>query len=125
MRQRLPMRWASLPVEQRGTRTVDLSATMLVPWVLMASYAYYQLSAPLVSDDVYDEWTKRLTRVWWRIKHPHKNLITFGHPCGVMLKEEDYPEIVKGATMRLIEEGEQREFRQRRRGPKRTSHPSR
>lgn len=121
------MRWPSLSVEQNGIRTVDLSAVMLVPWVLMASYAYYQLSTPLVSDATYDEWTQRLTRVWWRIKHPHKVLITFGSPCGVMLKEDDYPEIVKGITKRLleVEEHDAERFRQRRRGPKRRSHPSR
>lgn len=120
-------RWQSLSVEQRAIRTVDQSATMLVPWILMASYAYYQLSKPLVSDATYDEWTQRLGRVWWRIKHPHKSLITFGHPCGVMLKENDYPEIVKGATGRLLVEEELRDGNEikRRRGPRRRSHPSR
>lgn len=88
---------------QLGERTVDENAEMLIPWVLMSAYAYYQLSVPLVEDHVYDEWCKRLSRVWWRVSHRHKHLITFSQPTvGVLLKEEDYPEITKSATHRLL-----------------------
>lgn len=93
----------SFTLEQLGARTVDYNADMLIPWILMASYAYYQLSIPLVPDSLYDEWTRRLSRVWWRVKHRHKHLIIHGTPqVSVLLKEDDYPGMTISATHRLL-----------------------
>lgn len=72
---------------------------MLVPFILMGAYAYYELAQPLFPDHLYDEWCIRLRRVAYRLRHRHLHLITVdGNIAGVLLKEEDYPEITKGAT---------------------------
>lgn len=69
----------------------------------MAAYAYTQLSQPIVSDAIYDEWCRRLHRLWYRVKHVHKELIGLGETqCVVMLNEVQYPSIVKGAVSRLL-----------------------
>ena len=83
------------PLVDKAERIVDSNAHLLIPWILSAAYAYYQPTTPLVSDGVYDEWCRRLRRVWWRVKHRHKDLITKGETtCMVLLTEDQYPEIV-------------------------------
>lgn len=90
--------------EWEAKQVVDFNANMLVPWVLICSYAYYQLSRPLVSDELYDEWCRRLSRVWWRVKHRHKHLIDRGPTtCHVLLKEDEYPGMVIGACLELLQ----------------------
>lgn len=75
---------------------------MLVPFILMGAYAYYQLALPLFPDELYDEWCQRIVRVRHRITHRHEYLIGYpergGLNAGVMLNEDQYPGIIKGAV---------------------------
>lgn len=90
-------------IESRARRIVDGNAKMLIPWILSAAYAYNQLETPLVSDALYDEWARRLHRLWWRIEHRHRDLITRGETtCMVLLTEDQYPSMVVGSTHRLL-----------------------
>lgn len=68
---------------------------LMVPWYLMASYAYYVESDPILTDHEFDELAKKLSENWDDISHFHKHLITKDDlNAGTYLGE--YPERVKG-----------------------------
>lgn len=56
-------------------RLGEKSPNMLVPWYLMATYAYYDLDNPLLSDAGYDWVCLALAQSWDQIDHMHKHLI--------------------------------------------------
>lgn len=73
---------------------------LLVPWYLMASYAYYVEDEPILSDALYDSICTRLDDEWDTIVHAHKHKIdrsALSAGTGFQMKQEDYPSIVKGA----------------------------
>jgi hypothetical protein len=49
---------------------------MMVPWYLMASYAYYEQGDPIFSDAFFDDMGKTMLEVWNDIDHFHKHLIS-------------------------------------------------
>lgn len=49
---------------------------MMVPWYLMASYAYYKEDDAILSDGFFDELGKTMLAVWDDVEHFHKHLIT-------------------------------------------------
>lgn len=51
---------------------------MLVPWYLMASYAYYELDDPFFTDGTYDWLCKELDARWNEVEHRHKMRIDRG-----------------------------------------------
>lgn len=81
------------------------SPNAIVAWWLIASYAYYHLDMPVISDDLYDQLAKEMLERWDEIEHPHKHLITRDHlRAGSLydLAADDYPNITKGAASHLI-----------------------
>ena len=69
---------------------------MMVPWYLMAAYAYYKKDEPILSDAFFDAMGKTMLEVWDDITHYHKHLITVDDlQAGTYLGE--YPSIVEGA----------------------------
>ena len=69
---------------------------MMVPWYLMASYAYYKKDEPILSDAFFDAMGKTMLERWDDITHYHKHLITVDDlQAGTYLGE--YPSIVEGA----------------------------
>lgn len=69
---------------------------MMVPWYLMAAYAYYKEDDPILSDYFFDDMSKTMLEVWDDITHYHKHLInTDDLTAGSYLGE--YPSIVEGA----------------------------
>lgn len=92
-------------VESYAVGIVEANESMLVPWILMTAYAYYELDINLVSDHTYDSWC-RLARYRWRfLHHRHKDLITCGKTtCMVLIKRIEYPLMCRSATERLIRE---------------------
>ena len=80
---------------------------MLVPWFLMAAYAYEQLDSPIISDGAWDELCNRLKREWKPIRHRHKWIIDrhqLGTATASYLTKDDYPSMVIGAVNQLIRE---------------------
>jgi hypothetical protein len=70
---------------------------MLVPWYLMASYAYYVLDDPILSDAMYDGMSKQLLAQFDNISHYHKHLLSKDMlEAGSFLGE--YPSIISGAV---------------------------
>ena len=54
----------------------DVDKNMLVPWFLMASYAYYELGLHIMSDAEFDSIAIALDKHWDDVEHMHKHLIT-------------------------------------------------
>lgn len=81
------------------------SPNLMIPWYLMASYAYYCHDLSLVSDATYDEMAKEMLQLWDSLEHEHKSLITTADlEAGTLyrLKEDDYPLRVKGGLAWLV-----------------------
>jgi hypothetical protein len=73
---------------------------MMVPWYLMAAYAYYKQDEPILTDAFFDAMGKTMLEVWDDIDHRHKHLITRDDlQAGSYLG--DYPSIVEGAIEEL------------------------
>lgn len=76
---------------------------LLVPWYLMASYAYYIRDASIMPDGDYDALCARLDRQWAKVEHRHKHLIDRGWLSAgtCFLRREQYPTITKSAACSL------------------------
>ena len=76
---------------------------MMVPWYLMASYAYYQEDDAILSDGFFDDMGKTMLACWNDIEHFHKELISKDDlTAGTYLGE--YPERVKGGLQSVRKE---------------------
>jgi len=79
---------------------IDKNNNMLVPWYLMAAYAYYVEDDPILSDQVYDRVVQKIIANWDAIEHQHKHLLSLEQlQAGTYLGE--YPSMVKGAVKEL------------------------
>lgn len=77
----------------------------VVPWLLMASYMYYEHDESILSDGLFDSMCQTLLAKWDMIEHMHKHLITKGMlEAGSLhtIRTQDYPNSVKGAACRLV-----------------------
>lgn len=85
-------------------RAIDGRPNMLVPLYILASYAYYHLDRPVLSDGAFDELALALLANWSAIDHRHKHLITLDavRAGTLLLDEADYPGMAKGAARDLI-----------------------
>jgi hypothetical protein len=84
-------------LDKHITKAITRNVNMTVPFYLMASYAYYEMDDPILSDDLYDKLAKKILNKWDTIEHYHKNLLTkdmleAGSYMGI------YPSIVIGAV---------------------------
>lgn len=88
------------PSERRCMTIVGFECNMLVPWYLMASYAYYHLDMPLISDATYDEICVMLDREWDEIAHVHKFKVDRSHLTAgtCLIPREQYPTLTKAAA---------------------------
>ena len=76
---------------------------MMVPWYLMAAYAYYQEDDAILSDGFFDDMGKTMLACWNDIEHFHKELISKDDlTAGTYLGE--YPERVKGGLLSVRQE---------------------
>jgi len=83
-------------IEKACIDICDDNPNMLIPWYVMAAYAYYVEDDPILSDNRFDQMAKRILHVWDDITHMHKECLTQD-----MLKAGtfigDYPSRIKGA----------------------------
>lgn len=90
-------------LDNRAAELFAKNINMMVPWYLMASYAYYEQSDPILSDSFFDEMGKTMLAVWDDIEHFHKDLISIEDlKAGTYLGK--YPERVKGGLKHLRSE---------------------
>jgi hypothetical protein len=81
---------------------IDNNPNLMVPWYLMAAYAYYVEDNPILSDNVFDKLAKRMLECWDKIDHFHKESITVDDlKAGTFLGE--YPSRVEGGVKQLRE----------------------
>ncbi len=76
----------------------DTDKNMLVPWFLMASYAYYELGIHIMPDSEFDNIAIKLEKHWGDVEHMHKHLITkemLATSSGYSIK---YTNMIKYAT---------------------------
>lgn len=79
------------------------SLNMMIPWYLMASYAYYEENDPIISDSLFDEMARKMLESWESLEHMHKSLISCDDlAAGTYMGE--YPERVKGAVETVRED---------------------
>lgn len=90
--------------DQKFLSASSNNPNMLVPWYLMASYAYYHLDAPILTDAVYDRLCRSLYEGWDGISHKHKARINRSDvlPGTCLLPPVNFPPIAVGAVMQLL-----------------------
>lgn len=93
-------------LDKYAQKIIDDNANMMVPWYLIAAYAYYVQDEPVVSDRFYDQLAEDLLLNYRFVEHTHKYHIT-----EEMLKAGtylgDYPSIIEGAVQHLREHMEE------------------
>ena len=90
-------------LDQVAAELFAKNINMMVPWYLMASYAYYKQADPIFTDGFFDEMGKTMLECWDDIEHFHKDFITKDDlNAGTFLGE--YPSRVEGALQSLRKE---------------------
>ncbi len=93
------------PFDSHVETLLQTNPSMSVPWFLMASYAYYELDDPLLTDSYYDELAVFMIANWDTIEHVHRHLIKLENlECGSGFDIE-YPGMCKGGAELLLREG--------------------
>ena len=84
-------------IEKACMDVCDDNINMMVPWYIMASYAYYEEDDPILEDAMFDRLAKKLLKDWDEIDHFHKDYLTKDMlEAGTYIGE--YPSRVKGAV---------------------------
>jgi hypothetical protein len=74
---------------------------MMIPWYLMAAYAYYEQDDPILSDGLFDAMAKRMLESWDELEHWHKEYITLEDLKAGTLLNKDLPQRVVSAVNSL------------------------
>ena len=89
-------------LDNHAAKIFENNINMMVPWYLMASYAYYVQDDAIFSDGFFDEMGKTMLACWNDIEHFHKDHISVGDlEAGTFLGE--YPSRVEGGLASLRE----------------------
>ena len=89
-------------LDTQAQEIFDDNINMMVPWYLMASYAYYVQDDAIFSDGFFDSMGKVMLERWNEIEHFHKEHITKGDlEAGTFLGK--YPSRVEGGLQSLRE----------------------
>lgn len=88
--------------DKKALKALKRSDNMLVPWYLMASYAYYVLDTPLISDSLFDTICYGLSELWDDIEHMHKDRIDINDLSAGTRMSTEYPSMTKGAACALL-----------------------
>lgn len=89
-------------IEKACLDTCDSNINMLVPWYIMAAYAYYVEDDPIMEDSLFDKLSKKLLKEWDNIEHYHKHHLNKDMLyAGTYIGE--YPARVQGAVKSVRE----------------------
>ncbi len=102
-----PVAAALIAVDRRNDGIFEValasSRNMLVPWYLIASWAYFVCDHPLLTDARFDQLCRELDAEWETVGHRHKDLVDrawlSAGTCG--LARTAYPASVRGAAAHL------------------------
>lgn len=91
-----------MEIDEYAAVMFEKNINMMVPYYLMAAYAYYVESDPIFTDSFFDNMAKTMLHCWDDIDHFHKHLISVDDlNAGTYLGE--YPDRVKGGLKDLRE----------------------
>jgi NAD-dependent DNA ligase len=79
---------------------VSDNPNLLVPWYIMASYAYYVQDDPIITDALFDRMAKKILKAWDEIDHRHKEYLNEDMLQGGTYVG-DYPPMVEGGVNHL------------------------
>ena len=83
-------------IEKACMEICDDNINMMVPWYIMAAYAYYIEDNPILEDSMFDKLASKMLKDWDEITHYHKEYLSIDMlKAGTYLGE--YPSRVKGA----------------------------
>lgn len=85
----------------KALKALKRSDNMLVPWYLMAAYAYYVLDTPILTDALFDTICRALDDQWDEIEHMHKSWIDRGDLAAGTRLSTAYPAMAMGAASAL------------------------
>ena len=86
--------------DERAANIFAENINMMVPYYLMAAYAYYKQDDPIFSDGFFDAMAKTMLERWADIEHYHKPYISKNDlKAGTYLGA--YPTRVEGALRSL------------------------
>ena len=89
-------------LDQEAAEIFAKNINMMVPWYLMASYAYCKQDDAIFTDGFFDEMGKTMLKCWDDIEHFHKDFITKDDlNAGTFLGK--YPSRVEGGLKALRE----------------------
>ena len=60
---------------RHANKIIKINPNMMIPYYLMASYAYYEESDPIFSDSYFDTLAKNILKEWDNLDHYHKHLL--------------------------------------------------
>lgn len=79
----------------------ERNTNMLVPWYLMAAYAYYEEDDPILEDATFDWMATEMLKQYFFLEHRHLDLITQEDLKAGSLLTREWPGMVKGAVSHL------------------------
>lgn len=87
-------------LDDYASEIFEANINMMVPWYLMASFAYYKQDEPILSDAFFDNMAKTMLENWDTIEHWQKGYINPDDlKAGSFLGE--YPSRVEGGLESL------------------------
>lgn len=87
-------------LDDYASNIFENNINIMVPWYLMASFAYYKQDDPILSDAFFDNMAKTMLENWDTIEHWHKEYINPDDlKAGSFLGE--YPSRVEGGLESL------------------------
>lgn len=60
---------------RHANKIIKINPNMMIPYYLMAAYAYYEESDPIFSDSYFDNLAKNILKEWDNLDHYHKHLL--------------------------------------------------
>jgi len=87
-------------IEKACMDICDNNINKMVPWYLMAAYAYYVEDNPILEDWMFDRLAQKLLKDWDQVEHMHKDFLNEDMlKAGTFVGE--YPSRIKGAVDEL------------------------
>lgn len=89
------------PGEKKAMKAIGKSRNMLIPWYLIAAYAYYVLDAPVLTDATFDAICIMLDEEWDDLEHMHKIYVSRGDLAAGTRMSTLYPSMAKASACAL------------------------
>ena len=87
--------------DREAMDAIGRSRNMLIPWYLIAAYAYYVLDTPVLADATFDEICRMLDDEWDDLEHMHKAWVSRGDLSAGTRMSAAYPSLAKASACAL------------------------